>query len=414
MKTIIITLLFTFCIAPIQAATNDVARETRGFGETYQQALSSALLEAVRQVRGLEVGTEKTLKSTLIQSIDKDGALILGNDRISENIYTKSQGWIKTYEILEVIEPDKKGGQWEVHALVTVPVNKGAIKDDNRKTIAVLPFEIAYKEIMKKNTRLVVDDLSERVSESMLSELTQSRKFAVVNRSYDKHFNKERALLKSDKVSSAEASRLGQKLGADFIIVGKIHSLSLTKNDQNFYGAENSSFSFDADVSLFYSVIEAATEKVMWADTVDYRYSGEDETRFVSEFIAGLSSGIVTNVMDVIYPVKILDLQGEEDILLNQGGKRLQVGLLMDVFTKGKTFRDPDTDMAISTDGKKIAQIEITDVLPKYSIAKIVGGSYQSLKVNAITRRSKAATQENTAPVRALTPGSSDKPWSWN
>jgi len=409
---IIITLLFTLCIAPVQAATNDVARETRGFGETYQQALSSALLEAVRQVRGLEVGTEKTLKSTLIQSIDKDGALILGNDRVSENIYTKSQGWIKTYEILEVIEPDKKGGQWEVQALVTVPVNKGAVKDDNRKTIAVLPFEIAYKEIMTKNTRLAVDDLSERVSESILSELTQSRKFAVVNRSYDKHFNKERALLKSDKVSSAEASRLGQKLGADFIIVGKIHALSLAKNDQNFYGAKTPGF--DADVSLFYSVIEAATEKVMWADTFDYRYSGKDETRIVSEFIAGLSSGIVTNVMDVIYPVKILDLQGEEDILLNQGGKRLQVGLLMNVFTKGKTFRDPDTGMPIKTDGKKVAQIEITDVLPKYSIAKIVDGSYQSLKVNAITRRSAAAIQENTAPVRALTPGSSDKPWSWN
>ena len=409
---IIITLLFTLCFSPLQAATTDVARETKGFGDTYQQALSSALLEAVRQVRGLEVGTEKTLKSTIIQSIDNAGILILENDRISENIYTKSQGWIKTYEILEVVEPEKKGGQWKVMALVTVPVYKDAVKDDNRKTIAVLPFEIAFKEIMTHDTRLAVDNLSERVSEGMLSELTQSRKFAVVNRSYDKHFDKERALLKSNKVSAAEASRLGQKLGADFIIAGKIHSLNLAKDDQNFYGAKNSNF--DANISLYYSVIEAPTEKVMWADTIDYKYSGEDETRIVSEFIAGLSKDIVSNIMDVIYPVKILDLQGEEDILLNQGGKRLQVGLLMDVFTQGKTLRDPDTGMPIKTDGKKTAQIEITDVLPEYSIAKIVDGSYQQLKVNAITRRSKTSDQEDGAPARALTPGSSDKPWSWN
>ena len=409
---IIITLLFTLCFAPLQAATTDVARETKGFGDTYQQALSSALLEAVRQVRGLEVGTEKTLKSTIIQSIDNAGILILGNDRISENIYTKSQGWIKTYEILEVVEPEKKGGQWKVIALVTVPVYKGAVKDDNRKTIAVLPFEIAFKEIMTNDTRLAVDNLSERVSEGMLSKLTQSRKFAVVNRSYDKHFDKERALLKSNKVSAAEASRLGQKLGADFIIAGKIHSLNLAKDDQNFYGAKNSNF--DANISLYYSVIEAPTEKIMWADTIDYKYSGEDETRIVSEFIAGLSKDIVSNIMDVIYPVKILDLQGEEDILLNQGGKRLQVGLLMDVFTQGKTLRDPDTGMPIKTDGKKTAQIEITDVLPEYSIAKIVDGSYQQLKVNAITRRSTTTDQEDGAPARALTPGSSDKPWSWN
>jgi len=406
----LITLLFTLCMSSLQAATTDEERETRGFGDTYQQALSSALLEAVRQVRGLEVGTEKTLKSTIIQSIDQDGVLIVGNDRVSENIYTQSQGWIKTYQILEVIKPEKKDGQWEVLALVTVPVYKGALKNDNRKTIAVLPFEIAYKEIMTKNTRIVVDDLSERVSEGILSELTQSRKFAVVNRSYDKHFDKERALLKSSKVSSAEASRLGQKLGADFIIVGKIHSLSLAKTEHNFYGLKK--FSFDANVSLFYSVIEAATEKAMWADTVDYRYSGEDETRIISEFIAGLSGSIVTNIMDVIYPVKILDLQGgENDILLNQGGKRLHVGLLMDIFTPGKTLNDPDTGMPIKVDGKKIAQIKITGVLPKYSIATIIDGSFNQLKVNAITRRSKTVEQQNTAPVRPLTPGSSGKPW---
>jgi len=412
MRKILITLLLATFIPTLYAATTDEQRETKGFGDTYQQALSSALLEAVRQVRGLEVGTEKTLKSTLIQSIDNDGVLTLGNDRVSENIYTKSQGWIKTYEILNTIKPEKKGGQWEVLALVTVPVYKGVVKNDNRKTIAVLPFEIAYKEIMTRNTRMVVVDLSERVSEGMLSELTQSRKFAVVNRSFDKHFDKERALLKSDKVSSAEASRLGQKLGADFIIVGKIHSLSLEKNEKDFYGVKKSSL--DADISLFYSVIEAPTEKVMWADTVDYKYSGEDENRIISEFISGLSGSIVTNVLDVIYPVKILDLQGEEGILLNQGGKRLQVGLLMDVFTPGRTLKDPDTGMPIKVDGAKVAQLEITDVLPKYSTAKIIDGSYQQLEINAITRRTKAIEQENSDSARPLTPGSSDRPWSWN
>ncbi|MCF6325158.1 MAG: CsgG/HfaB family protein [Gammaproteobacteria bacterium] len=412
MKKTFITFLFALFISPVYAATTDQQRETKGFGDTYQQALSSALLEAVRQVRGLEVGTEKTLKSTIIQSIDNSGSLTLGNDQISENIYTKSQGWIKTYEILEVIEPEKEGGQWAVQALVTVPVYKSAIKNDNRKTIAVLPFEISYKEIMAKNTRIVVDDLSERVSEGILSELTQSRKFAVVNRSYDKHFDKERALLKSNKVSSAEASRLGQKLGADFIIVGKIHSLSLENTEHNFYGLQKSSV--DANVSLFYAVIEAATEKIMWADTVDYKYSGEDDTRIISEFIAGLSGSIVTNIMDVIYPVKILDLPGEDNILLNQGGKRLQVGLLMDVFTPGRILNDPGSGMPIKVDGQKIAQIKITGVLPKYSVATIVDGSFNQLKVNAITRRSKSVEQENTAPVRPLTPGSSDKPWNWN
>lgn len=410
MKNILIAIIL--CISSVQAATTDVERETKGFGSTYQEALSSALLEAVRQVRGLEVGTEKNLKITLLQTLNAAGSTVTGNAHVAEDIYTKSQGWIKSYKILEATEPKKEGAPWTVSVLVTVPVYEEVVKDDNRKTMAVLTFETAFKEIMTRNTRLAVDDIAERISEGVLSDLAQSKKFAAVNRSFETQFRKERETLKSGDAPASESSRVGQKLGADLIITGKIHSVRLEKKEKTFYGS--STPYFEAGINLYYAVIEAATEKVLWADTVDYEFSGKDEKLFVAAFISGLAESIASNVLDVTYPIKVLELQDNDTVLLNQGGKRLEVGQLLNVFTPGRSIKDADTNMPIVIDGENVAQIKVVDVLPNYSIAKIVSGSYEKIKENALTRRVKTEKQTDSAPAKPLTPGSSDKPWSWN
>ena len=410
-KSLIILLMMTTSFTAI-SATNDVTRNAHGYGSTYQEALSAALLEAVRQVRGLEVGTEKILRSSISSTVGDNSISIKGNESVAVDIYTKSQGWVKTYEVIDIVKPQSENDQWEVHARVTIPVYKEAITNDSRKTIAVLPFDVAFSDVMSKNTRLTVENISERVSEGIISELTQSRKFSVVNRSYEKQFNDERALLKSSQVSPAEAGRLGRKLGADFIIVGKIHSMDINKEEKSFYGTTNTSY--DGTINLFFSVIEAPTEKVMWADTLEYTYQGKEEEKLLTELLSGLSSEVTSNIMDVIYPIKVLELQSPEEILLNQGGKRLSEGQLMDIFTPGRTIVDPDTNMPIKIDGRKVAQIQITSVLPKYSIAKLVSGTYEKIKINAITRHSIADTTPPPLQEKTLSPGSSDKPWSWD
>jgi TolB-like protein len=258
---------------------------------------------------------------------------------------------------------------------------------------------------------LSLDSITSRISDGILAELTQSNKFAVVNRAFDKQFDKERKLLASDKVSPAEASRLGRKLGADFIVLGKIHELNFKRDDKEYYGIVSKKI--ESNINLFYVVVEAATEKVLWADTVSYEYESIEEERAVSEFVNKLSSSIVTNILDITYPIKIMKLAGEKNILLNQGGKRLAKGQIMEVFTTGESIMDPDTGMPIKIDGEKVAELEVTAVKPKYSVTKFIKGSgnYRDLSVNAITRR--AITTKKSMPAHELTPGSSDQPVKW-
>ena len=413
MKKLWVALIFLVS-SPLWAATTDEQRQTTGYGSSYQEALSGALLEAVRQVRGLEVGTEKVLRSDISSSLNSVGHSLVAKQTVATDIYTKSKGWIKTYEIVDVKKPASAGGQWEIVALVTVPVYKTAgAKNDTRKSITVLPFDVLPSKIVTYSTNLALTNITSRIADSITTELNQSRKFSVLNRSFEKQFSKERALWDSEQVSSSEASRLGQKLGADFIVLGKIYQLDFSKKNTNYYGMNNSSI--EATIDLYYTVIEAATEKVMWSDTVTYQHKSAKEQAVVGEFVTGLSSSIVTNILDVIYPIKIMKLVNEGNVLLNQGGKRLSVGQRMEVYSSGESIMDPDTGMEIKIDGSKVAELEVTQVKPKYSIAKLVQGSgqYSSLKVKAITRRAADLAGPTAAPQRALTSGSSDAPVNW-
>ena len=413
MKNLFIVLI-CFLSSSLLAATTDEERKATGFGSNYQEALSSALLEAVRQTRGLEVGTEKVLRTNISSSLNAAGHTLIANEQVATDIYTKSKGWIKTYKILSVKKPANENDQWQVVALVTVPVYKEAIENDTRKTITVLPFEVVPGKIITYKVKLELNSITTRISDSILSELNQSRKFAVLNRSFEKQFAKERAMLSSDKVSPAEASRLGNKLGADFIVLGKIYQLSFSKEDNGFYGMESNNI--EASIDLYYTVIEAATEKVMWSDTVTYKHKSTEELELVGDFVSGLSASIATNVLDVIYPIKIMKLSSEQNILLNQGGKRLSVGQIMEVYSPGESIIDPDTGIPIKIDGSKVAELEITLVKPKYSIARLVpeSGQYSRLQVNAITRRAAENSESYSATERELTPGSSDKPINWD
>ena len=422
MRNLLVMLICLIAI-PAGAATTEIQRETVGYGGSYQDALSSALLEAVRQVGGLEVGTEKVLQADISSSINAAGHALVASAQLSTDIYTKSKGRIKSYQVLKVKEPANAGDPWQVIALVTVPVYQNAgPKNDARKTIAVLPFNVLPDNIVSYSRNLALNNITTRIADSIAVELNQSRKFAVLNRSFESQFAKERALLGSDQVSASEASRLGQKLGADYLVLGKIYQLDFDRVTKDYYDYRSNPI--EATIELSYTVIEAATERVMWSDTVTYKVQSTKEKEVVGEFVSGLSTNIVSNVLDVIYPIRILKLLNAENIVLNQGGNRLNEGQIMAVYTKGESMIDSDTGLSIQIDGNKVAEIEVTQVKPTYSIAKLLpsaGGvagkgtsQFSDLSVNAIARRMTQETIQETAPSRELTAASREEPLDWS
>ncbi len=391
------------------------SRQTSGFGPDYQQALAAALLEAVRQVRGLEIGTEKQLQMEFKQIANGSVETTTAKAGVKEDIYTRSKGWIDSYEVIEVVKPQAGQNSWQVTVLANIPKYQSDVKNDTRKSIAIMPFRFATAtfSVNDQGTAINAYQLSIRLKDSIQSGFTQSRKFAVLNRDYGKEFASETSLLSSANVPASEAGRLGQVLGADFMVVGNIFDLSTKVETKTFYGMTETKKIDRIDLS--YQVIEVATQKIMWADTVSEEYPRKKDQKNTVTLDA-VANSVVSGVMDVIYPVKVMDVISNSEIYLNQGGDRINVGDRFELFTKGRKIIDPDTGMSIDVDGRKSGELSVLTVLPKYAIAELLSGEYGNVQKGAIVRRIKqkgGADNIHSNKVVKETPGSSEAPIKW-
>ena len=408
--SILVVLLLPFSV---HAKTELVDKTTSGYGSTYQEALASALLDAVRQVKGLTVGSEKQVRADLTKVIEKDVTHINASIGVEEKIFTISKGWVDSYSIKSVSEPKGDDSRWVVTIVAKIPVHKSSIKDQGRQSIAVMPFRFAH-------TTFAINDMgqpsnafqmSSRIRDRILSSLTQTQQFVVLNREHGSEFASEKALLSSDNVSPSEASRIGNVVGADLMVVGNIHDLSTKTETKSFYGATKTSTLDRVDLS--YQVIEVATQKLLWADTLSAEFT-RDEDQTTTSTLDGISRLVVSGVMDLIFPIKVLDVVSAEEVYLNQGKARIKEGDVFALFTQGRTMKDPDTGVEIKIDGNKTAELIAVNVQAKYTVTEVKDGNVEKVKKGDVVRMlllEKDDIQKNKT-VRE-TSGSSEAPIVW-
>jgi len=408
--SILVILLLPFSA---HAKTELVDKTTSGYGSSYQEALTSALLDAVRQVKGLTVGSEKQVRADLTKVIEKDVTHINASIGVEEKIFTISKGWVDSYSIKSVSEPKGDDSRWVVTIVAKIPVHKSSIKDQGRQSIAVMPFRFAH-------TTFAINDMgqpsnafqmSSRIRDRILSSLTQTQQFVVLNREHGSEFASEKALLSSDNVSPSEASRIGNVVGADFMVVGNIHDLSTKPETKSFYGATKTSTLDRVDLS--YQVIEVATQKLLWADTLSAEFT-RDEDQTTTSTLDGISHLVVSGVMDLLFPIKVLDIVSAEEVYLNQGKARIKEGDVFALFTQGRTMKDPDTGIEIKIDGNKTAELIAVNVQAKYTVAEVKDGNVEKVKKGDVVRMlllEKDDIQKNKT-VRE-TSGSSESPIVW-
>lgn len=402
-------------LVPVLGLADTVLKEqvATGHGETYQEALAAALFNAANQVKGVPVSSEKQLRLDIEEAVGSAGERIQTSVGTEEKIFTLSKGWIDSYTVTSSAKPTGKDGTWSVTVRAKIPQHETSLQDDKRKRIAVMPFRFSHETYALDDQGVGSNayQLSQRMRDRIASTLTQSQHFVVLNRELNSDFLSEKALLSSDNVPPAEASRLGQLAGADFMLVGNIHKLQTEAEDKDFYGVTNTRRTDRVD--LTYQLIEVASQKVEWADTLTTEHvRKQDES--TDQTLDQIAGSVLASLMDVFYPIRILEVNGSEQIYLSQGSARLKVGDVLASFGAGKTLANPDTGESIKTVGTLQAQLVVVQVEPQYSIARLQDGSVDSLK-KGVTVRSLSSTADNSdsIPAATETPGSSSAPVRW-
>jgi hypothetical protein len=98
-----------------------------------------------------------------------------------------------------------------------------------------------------------------------------------------------------------------------------------------------------------------------------------------------MAEKVALRVVDVAFPVKVIDVE-EKTVTLNRGdGGGIKVGEVWSVFGPAKSITDPDTGAVIKRKGRLMGKIKITSVDADSSQGDVVEG--EGIAVGAILSR---------------------------
>ena len=377
--------LFTFavCLLPPLWAQDTVEVTASGQGVTERDAIYDTLLAAVAQQSGMSIETEKELRRLSLSREDNATAAASIDTSFAERIKTATKGEVLGYRIVE--RGEGEGGLIKVRLAVKLGVYRRSEQTDRRR-IAVPGFRPGGAGA----------EFDRMVSSKVASLLSQTRRFAVLDRDGEGEASREAALLRSGEAAGAERTRLGQRLGADYLLIGTVTRLSLRESS----GMAGSLLTPVASCVVDFRLVEFATGQIKVARTAPVQLNpiqaraaagGLPETDASVALAQAVATLVSETITDTAYPITVVEAPGEgEEIVLNQGGERLKVGARYSVLALGEALLDPQTKEGLGRAETVVGLVEVSRVTAKLSYAKILQQK-RSLETGMIVRAAAPA-----------------------
>lgn len=321
----------TFQSTYIFAAVEYKDVESAGYGINENEAIQDALIQALSQVKGTYIKADK-IKA--VQRSIKDNKESISKESASKvSSYTK--GLISSFDLISTKkDPDRI---YEVRIKAKIPFYDAG-PQAGRLRLAILPFRINPEQQNAESEKFVIS-----WSQDLEEALVQSRKFAILDRNYQQETKSElETYLEGHKFE--EISRLGQRIGTDYIIIGTLMNFYGKNSDANFPEIKRNRISL--------RIIDVSTGQIKYARKV--------------------SSAKVSaqQILDAIYPIPVVSVKGGQ-ITIGSGGDSLKVGDTFEMLALGKEIYDPYSKESLGFEESSIGIAKITRVNPKTSIAEM-------------------------------------------
>jgi curli biogenesis system outer membrane secretion channel CsgG len=310
---------------------------------------------------------------------------------------TEIGGLIRSYNVLDEkqIDPDN----YEVTLQVSV-YDYGARGQTGRVKIALMPAKTQQTSYSFLNQTISGETLSSLFSQRLVSGLTQTNKFAVLDRESILDFTREKDMLFSFDAPLGEQAKLAETLGADYLLVGTITQAEIERIDRYLKAAEYTARKFKARFNFDYRLIDSSTKQVVLASAAQ-KYLEDEQVRSLADeqnpvewdsaqvrdaFITLVANDVIAAIIDSVYPITIAAIQDDGQVILNQGGQRMKSGMLLDVFTMGREIFDNDTGESLGRFENHVATIEVQNVTHTMSAAKVVAGDVSKVNIGSVCR----------------------------
>ena len=346
----------------------------KGKAESYEIALKKALKEAISKVNGVTLKTESVLE-TIDKSLttNEGSSASLGRD-LKEKISEKSGGSIKSFDILK--EYEDANGLQVVEIRATVAKYKLS-KTANRKRMAIVPFRVNLNEISIFGKRGFddADNLIKFINQEFTNYFVQTRKFTILDREFDKEIAAE--LMNLDNSEKIEDQvKIGQKLFADYIIVGRLDFLVLEKIEKKFLTSDKILKKEIGTLNFSYRVIDVPTGQIKYSSKVALEVDIKKQTQPIPYLFNLTAQEAGLEIMYAIYPILVEKI--EDDLLyLGQGGNQIKVDDNFTIYERTDSkIKDTYTGETLGNVEKVVGKATIVDSNAKFSVAQITEQKY--------------------------------------
>jgi hypothetical protein len=406
MKKFMFVLLVTlFC--GVVLGENVIERESRGVGRSRSEAIKQALYDAVSQAKGVAVSSGNVsvdLDSSTV-GVDVDGGdRTVSVDAVAirgegTSLKTRAAGMVKSYEVLSESEV---GGKYEVNLKVLVYVYKTPLAS-NRKRLAVMPLRSMATGYDFLGLRTSAPEMEKLMSKKLVSLLTQTNQFSILDRDHIEEFAFEQKILLSDAASVKEKAKLSEIMGCDYMLVGTIRRANIKKWSESSKAIGRTINEYEGDFVFEYRVIAAATSQVWVSDEIVLSLDNEqvkglserwrpkrlDLKEMRDNLVTMAAKEVLHGIVDSLFPVKVVKVSTTGAVILNQGGKRFAKGDIYEIFGKGEVLTNPDTGEKLGVEEIRFAQIEVIHSTNSITYAEVVRGDASLIKRGMVCRYQK-------------------------
>ena len=387
-------MLSTFSFAEVVTKTTVKTAEGVGIGITREEAVNNAIIEALSQINGSYISKTSFATAATVNSTAGNSAAYVYSNKIRK----VTKGKVDSFSILDVM--DYGDGKFEARVSVkktkvTKKYRTPGLSPKNRRSVAVVPSytnKSSYNVLGQfRNAR----EVSQRMTQELVSSITQTRKFTVLDREANEAYRDEKAILMSRDSTKDELLKLGQVLGADYLLVTNITDLAVQKDSSGSSIVANMSDSYKAYVTVQYRIIAMATRQIKWSNTSNYEFepSGSTLEQIYLDTLKRVSSNITTELIENIYPIKVVDVTSNQ-VTINQGS--LKIGQEFEVYKLGKKIYDSYTKESLGRTELKVGKIKIVRSLPKMSVGEIIEGEVSKGDICRTLYTSSNASEGNS------------------
>ena len=394
-----LTIAGLFC-AISSVSAQIVMREViaTGNGGDPSKATIDAIENAISQVGGMRISTATSLS---MSEVTKGGTTTI-EENFKQNIEKMTRGMIKSYTVLESGTSPGSGRSF-VKIKAFIPSYKPS-EQLKRMKLAVMPVVVTGPS----QGRSEAMDFAESVSASLEAYLTQTRKFAMIDRRFTEKSNRELAGVNSLNAPIEETLKVGVRIGADFIVLAALKSFLPQQQQQQRVTGRVVTRSV-VPVGIDVRVIDIATGQIKFAQT--YNNPGRlPSSVSLSQYAADIGADLGQVIGTAIYPIAVLS-GTETEVTLNQGGDTVQVGRIYRLVTLGQNLVDPHTRESLGQEEREIARAEITSVTDRIATAKVVSGRVpQPIKSGGVLARVLPEEVSGSLNVQVTLPGTTSSP----